>query len=74
MVTRESVYIPADQRARLGTALIWMGVLVWVPYFYLKLFTQTIVEVMQFLPVHLFSVLIGITLLVISGLLKRKAL
>ena len=139
MVTRESVYIPAEQRARLGTVLIWMGVLawapfivmriagytpsllwflpfhllgvvggsrlrsaarkemgyvkkkktalrtvghsllfigimVWVPYFYLKLFTQTPVEVTQFLPVHLFFVLSGITLLVISSLLKRKQL
>jgi len=139
MVTRESVYVPAEQRAKLGTALIWMGVLawvpfivmrtvgytpsllwflpihllgvvggsrmrsaarkeigvikrkkttlrtighsliffgilVWVPYFYLKLFTQTPVVVTQFLPVHLLFVLSGITLLVISSLLKRKEL
>ena len=137
MVTRESVYIPTEGRARLGMALIWIGVLawapfiamriagytpsllwflpfhllgvvggsrmrsaarkemgyvkkkktalrtvghsllligimVWVPYFYLKLFTQTPVEVTQFLPVHLFFVLSGITLMLISSVLKRR--
>lgn len=51
-----------------GGLLIALGILAWVPYFYLKLFTQSAVEVMNFLPFHLTGVLGGILLLTINYL------
>jgi hypothetical protein len=55
----------------IGHGLIYAGVLVWAPYFYLKATTAT-VEVMNFLPYHLAGVLGGITLLVIHFWRTRK--
>jgi len=52
--------------------LIYAGIAVWVPYFYLKATTQAPVEVMNFLPYHLSGVLGGITLLVINFWMTRK--
>jgi hypothetical protein len=52
--------------------LIYAGILVWAPYFYLKATTQVPVEVMNFLPYHLTGVLTGITLLVINFWMTRK--
>lgn len=56
----------------IGHGLIYTGILVWLPYFYLKLTGSTRVEVMDFLPYHLSGVLGGITLLVISYWASRK--
>ena len=56
----------------IGHALIYIGILVWVPYFYLKATTQAAVDVMNFLPYHLTGVLGGITLLLINFLISRK--
>ena len=47
----------------IGHALIYIGILVWAPYFYLKLIAQQPVEVMNFLPYHLTGVLSGIVVL-----------
>jgi hypothetical protein len=47
----------------IGHGLIYAGILVWVPYFYLKATTQAPVEVMNFLPYHLTGIFGGITLL-----------
>ncbi len=55
-----------------GHGLIYSGILVWVPYFYLKLTSQQPVEVMNFLPYHLTGIFTGITLLGISYLIERK--
>lgn len=55
----------------IGHGLIYAGILVWVPYFYLKAMTAT-VEVMNFLPYHLTGVLGGITLLVIHFWRTRR--
>ena len=64
---------PKKDRLRvIGHGLIYIGILVWVPYFYLKVTTQASVDVMNFLPYHLTGVLGGITLLVISYLISRK--
>jgi len=52
--------------------MIALGILTWAPYFYLKLFTQSSVEVMNFLPFHLTGVLGGILLLTINHLVTRK--
>ena len=56
----------------LGSAMIALGILTWAPYFYLKTFTQTSVEVMNFLPFHLVGVLGGVLLLTINHLTTRK--
>ena len=52
--------------------LIYAGILVWAPYFYLKATTQAPVEVMNFLRYHLTGVLTGIALLVINFLVTGK--
>ena len=55
----------------LGKLLIFAGILVWAPYFYLKA-TQQPVEVMDYLPFHLAGVLGGVVVLVASHFLGRK--
>lgn len=55
-----------------GHALIFIGILVWAPYFYLKLIAQQPVNVMNFLPYHLTGVLSGIMLLGLSYWINRK--
>jgi len=72
---RKQMDTPPSSKGRLrviGHALIYTGILVWVPYFYLKATTQASVDVMNFLPYHLTGVLGGITLLVINFLISRK--
>lgn len=61
-----------NQMQTLGHGLIFAGILVWAPYFYLKLVAQQPVDVMNFLPYHLTGVLSGVTLLVINFLISRK--
>ena len=63
---------PKKKLQLIGHGLIYAGILVWAPYFYLKLFSQTSVDVMDFLPYHLTGILGGILLLVISYLISRK--
>ena len=64
---------PKKGRLRgLGHGLIYIGILVWAPYFYLKIITQAKVDVMNFLPYHLTGVLGGVTMLVINFLISRK--
>lgn len=55
-----------------GRGLIYLGILVWVPYFYLKMFTNIHTEVMDFLPYHLTGVLGGVVVLGISHLADRR--
>lgn len=55
-----------------GHALIFIGILVWTPYFYLKLIAQQPVDVMNYLPYHLTGVLSGIILLGLSYWINRK--
>ena len=56
----------------IGHGLIYTGILVWAPYFYLKLIAQQPVDVMNFLPYHLTGVLSGILFLGLSYLINRK--
>ncbi len=64
---------PKKSRLRsLGHGLMFAGVLVWVPYYYLKIVAQQSVDVMNFLPYHLAGVLGGIVLLAINYLTSRK--
>ena len=56
----------------IGHGLIYTGILVWAPYFYLKLITQQPVNVMNFLPYHLAGIFGGILFLGLSYLSNRK--
>ncbi len=56
----------------IGHGMIFVGILVWLPYFYIKLFTQTSVDVMNFLPYHLAGIFSGILVLGLSYLINRK--
>jgi hypothetical protein len=55
----------------LGHGMIILGILVWTPYFYLKIVQQP-VEVMNYLPYHLASVFGGIVLNLINTINSRK--
>lgn len=55
-----------------GHGLIYIGILVWAPYFYLRLIAQQPVEVLNFLPFHLAGVLGGVFCIVLSYLFGRK--
>ena len=60
-----------DGWRRAGHTMILLGILVWSPYFYLKLFAHQQVDAMDFLPFHLTGVLAGIALLGLGYLVKR---
>lgn len=72
---RREMDMPPAKKNRLrvvGHALIYLGILVWAPYFYLRIFTNTPTEVMDFLPYHLAGVLGGVAVLGISHLAERR--
>ena len=74
---RKEVGIAKPKKTRLqllGHGLIWAGIFVWAPYYYLKIFGGQPVDVMDYLPYHLAGVLGGITFVAISYLnfWKRK--
>jgi hypothetical protein len=72
---RKEMGLPPPKRNPLqigGSILIALGILTWAPYFYLKAFTQTSVDVMNFLPFHLIGVLGGVLLLTINYFNARK--
>jgi len=56
-----------------GHVMIFLGILVWSPYLYLKLFLAQPVEVMQYLPFHLIGVFGGVFLHVLSYVIERYA-
>jgi len=67
--------IPKPQKTRLqllGHGLIWSGILVWAPYYYLKIVVGQPVDVMDYLPFHLIGVLSGVVLLAVNVLLSKK--
>jgi len=63
---------PKTKLRTLGHVLIFIGILVWAPYFYGKLVLQARLEVGQFLPYHLTFVLSGVFLLLANFLLARR--
>lgn len=74
-LARKQMGLPTPKRKPLqiaGSVSIALGILTWAPYFYLKAFTQTSVNVMNFLPFHLIGVLGGVLLLTINHLSNRK--
>jgi polyferredoxin len=56
----------------IGHVLIYAGILVWAPYFYLKLALQQPVEAMDFLPYHLTGILSGIVFLGLNYLSNKR--
>ena len=55
-----------------GHLLILLGVLVWVPYLYLKLVIGQSVEVMNYLPYHLSGVLGGVFLHILNYFIEHR--
>jgi hypothetical protein len=55
-----------------GHLMILLGILVWVPYVYLKLVLGQSVEVMNYLPFHLTGVLGGVSLHGINYFIERR--
>jgi len=71
---RKELGMPKPKKTRLqmvGHGLIWAGILVWAPYYYLKVTGQP-VELMDYLPFHLIGVLGGVVLLAVNMLLSKK--
>jgi len=71
---RRELGLSAPQRTSLHTAghiLILLGISVWIPYLYLKLYLGQSLEVMQFLPFHLAGVLGGVLLHILSYVIER---
>jgi hypothetical protein len=58
---------------RAGHVMILLGILVWVPYLYLKLVMGQPVDAMNFLPFHLIGVLGGVLLHLLSFIIQRRA-
>ncbi len=55
-----------------GHLMIILGILVWVPYLYLKLVMGQSVEVMSYLPYHLSGVLGGVSLHILNYFIGRR--
>lgn len=65
--------LPSMNRLRAaGHGLIYLGILAWAPYFYLKMFTSAPADVMDFLPYHLTGILGGVVVLGISHFAERR--
>ena len=58
MVTKKETLSPGLVRYRLGTALIWLGVLTWVPFIILQIMGEY-QSIFWFLPFHLIGVVGG---------------
>jgi len=56
----------------IGHLMIFLGILVWVPYLYLKLVMGQSVEVMNYLPYHLIGVLGGVSLHILNYFIERR--
>lgn len=71
---RKEMRMAPPQKSRLRTVghiMIFAGILVWVPYFYLKAVQQP-AEVMDYLPYHLIGILGGVVLLAVNLWLSKK--
>ena len=72
---RREMGMPKPQKNRMrtiGHGLIFAGILVWTPYFYMKFAAHQPVEVMNFLPYHLVGVLGGVMVLVVNHFLSQR--
>jgi hypothetical protein len=71
---RKELGMPKPQKTRLqllGHGVIWAGILVWAPYYYLKVVGQP-VDLMDYLPLHLVGVFGGVGLLAVNAFLSRR--
>jgi hypothetical protein len=74
---RKELGIPKPQKTRLqllGHGVIWAGILVWAPYYYLKVILGQFVDVMDYLPYHLIGVFGGVGLLGVNMWLSKNSL
>ncbi len=72
---RKELGMPSPKKTRLqmfGHGLVWAGILVWVPYYYLKVVAKQSVDLIDYLPYHLIGVLGGVVLLAVNMLLSKK--
>ena len=66
--------VPKNNAFRtIGHSLIFLGILVWGVYFYMKLVADLPVDVGSFLPFHLTGIFSGIAFLGVGYLMKRRA-
>jgi hypothetical protein len=73
---RKELGMPKPQKTQLqllGHGVTWAGILVWAPYYYLKVVTSQPVDVMDYLPYHLIGVLGGAFILGIGWWVDRRA-
>ena len=74
-MAREEMGADAPKRnafRTIGHSLIFLGILVWGVYFYLKLVASQPVDVGDFLPYHLTGIFGGIIFLGIGYLVNRR--
>jgi hypothetical protein len=72
---RKELGMPSPKKTRLqslGPGLMFAGILVWAPYYYLKVVARQPVDVMDYLPYHLVGILGGIVLLAANMLVSKK--
>ncbi|MEJ5224566.1 MAG: hypothetical protein WHV44_08925 [Anaerolineales bacterium] len=72
---RRELGMPKPQKTRLqllGHGVIWAGILVWAPYYYLKVVLGQPVDMMDYLPLHLVGVFGGVGILVVNSYLSKK--
>jgi len=75
-VAREEMGADAPKKntfRTIGHSLIFLGILVWGVYFYLKLVAGQPVEVGDFLPYHLTGIFGGITFLTMGYFVNRRS-
>ena len=74
-IARKELGLISKKRNNLNLAghlMISLGILVWVPYLYLKLVMGQSVEVMNYLPYHLTGVLGGVSLHILNYFIERR--
>lgn len=74
LARKQLVVSPPGKSALLiaGRIMIVSGILVWVPYLYLKLAPGTTAEVSEYLPYHLAGVLGGVFLQLLNHVVSRS--
>ncbi len=73
-VARKEMGVDPPRRnllARAGHAMSFLGILVWAPYFYLKVIAHQPADVSHFLPYHLTGILGGAALMLLGYLRDR---
>lgn len=74
-IARKELGLMPKKKNTLGIAghlMIFLGVLVWAPYLYLKVVMEQSVDVMSYLPYHLTGVLGGVFLHILNYFIERR--